>query len=147
MLDLSAWLECWCGNLPFKDTTWFMQFHRSYPVHKADELQLIWKFQTKCHTKVNIELIWECLGVNAFIRPFILGLALTFKGVKVIVEHILANDYAVQNIPVKWQHGTRNSWAVIKYYRDVIYIKIVKLDIDICLNFFNFQKCQGYSPH
>ncbi len=40
-----TWLKFWCGKNTCKATTWYMQFLRSYYIHKSFDLGLYWKFK------------------------------------------------------------------------------------------------------
>ncbi len=40
-----TWLKFWCGKNTCKATTWYMQFLRSYCIHKLLDLGLYWKFK------------------------------------------------------------------------------------------------------
>ncbi len=39
-----TWLKFWCGKNTCKATAWYMQFLRSYCIHKSFDLGLYWKF-------------------------------------------------------------------------------------------------------
>ncbi len=40
-----TWLKFWCGKNTCKATTWYLQFLKSYCIHKSFDLGLYWKFK------------------------------------------------------------------------------------------------------
>ncbi len=56
--DQHTWLKFWCGKNTCKATTWYMQFLKSYCIHKSFDLGLYWKFK-KVTQRSTSNLAWN----------------------------------------------------------------------------------------